>query len=620
MVVIGEGELPEMVGESAPIRALLATIRRLTSLSQTSSRPPAVLIEGETGTGKGLVASLLHRQSARARSRFVDVNCAAIPEHLIEAELFGFERSAFTDASRAKPGLFHTAHRGTIFLDEVGLLPEPLQAKLLKVIEERAVRRLGSTQTEPADAWVISATNTDLGAAVAARRFREDLYHRLAVVTLTLPPLRDRVTDIPLLADHFLVRASRDHGLPPLTLTDDARARLAAHPWPGNVRELANTIERSALLGDSPRLTGAMLRFIEPSTPAPTAASARHMQPSRAGSLDDAVKERLAAVLEQTGGNIVRSAALLGIARNTLRSHMRRLGLEITRRAPGTAPSVARTEAPAPSPAPAPPLAPAVVAPRLTVRWERRLVTILRAVLTPSDPEESALEGVRWLELMVDKIQSFGGAVEQVSRVAIDGCFGAEPIEDATRRAGHAAVAMQKELHRLQEDHPGVLRSRMAMHTAHVLVCHIGSTARIGAEERTSMTPVLDSLLANASPGAIVVSRASATLLRHRFALEKAADGEAAEAHRLIGSQPRQFDAPGRRSAFVGRGQEIDTLLQLLASAIAGRGRVAVLRGEAGVGKSRLVWEFTRTRLDPTVRLLEAATGYAKVGPNAPVI
>src|SRR5207253_1847914 len=145
---------------------------------RTSGRPPAVLIQGETGSGKGLVASLLHRASARAAGRFVDVNCAAIPENLIEAELFGFERGAFTDARRAKPGLFQSAHRGTIFLDEVGLLPEALQAKLLKVLEERSVRRLGSTRDDAVDVWIVTATNEDLRTAVRERRFREDLYHR----------------------------------------------------------------------------------------------------------------------------------------------------------------------------------------------------------------------------------------------------------------------------------------------------------------------------------------------------------------------------------------------------------------------------------------------------------
>src|SRR6266542_76548 len=180
--------LAQLVGESAAIEAVRDQLRRLLARRQTGRRLPSVLLNGETGTGKGLVARTIHRAGPRSGGPFVDVNCAAIPDTLLEAELFGFERGAFTDARRSKPGLFQTAHRGILFLDEVGLLPEPLQAKLLTVIEERAVRRLGGTQPEAADVWVISATNADLQAAIRARRFREDLYHRLAVLTLQLPP------------------------------------------------------------------------------------------------------------------------------------------------------------------------------------------------------------------------------------------------------------------------------------------------------------------------------------------------------------------------------------------------------------------------------------------------
>src|SRR5712692_5044616 len=190
--------LADLLGESAEIEAIRDKVGRLL---------PPVLIEGETGTGKGLLARMLHRAGPRPDGPFVDVNCAAIPETLLEAEMFGFERGAFTDARRAKLGLFQAANRGTIFLDEVGLLSEALQAKLLKVLEERSVRRLGSTRDESIDVWILTATNEDLRAAIRARRFREDLYHRLAVLTLTLPPLRQRGSDILRLAEHFLGRA-----------------------------------------------------------------------------------------------------------------------------------------------------------------------------------------------------------------------------------------------------------------------------------------------------------------------------------------------------------------------------------------------------------------------------
>src|SRR5262252_6586750 len=192
-------EMAELFGESPAIGAVRDTLRRLLDRARAGQRLAPVLLQGDTGTGKGLIARLLHRHSARRDAPFVDVNCAAIPETLLEAELFGFERGAFTDARHAKPGLFQAAHGGVLFLDEVALLPDSAQAKLLTAIEERAARRLGSTRRESADIWLISATNTDLKGAVGARAFREDLYHRLVVVTVDLPPLRDRGRDILLL-------------------------------------------------------------------------------------------------------------------------------------------------------------------------------------------------------------------------------------------------------------------------------------------------------------------------------------------------------------------------------------------------------------------------------------
>ena len=220
--------LAELVGESPAIEAVRDQIRRLVARRETGRRLPSVLLQGETGSGKGLVARVLHRAGPRARAPFVDLNCAAMPEHLVESELFGYERGAFTDARRAKPGLFQTAHRGVIFLDEIGELGEPTQAKLLKVLEEGVVRRLGATETEPTDVWVISATNADLEAAVRQRAFREDLYHRLAVLTLRLPPLRERGRDVILLATQFLAQACTEYGLAPKRLASDAEARLLA--------------------------------------------------------------------------------------------------------------------------------------------------------------------------------------------------------------------------------------------------------------------------------------------------------------------------------------------------------------------------------------------------------
>ena len=248
-----------LLGDSPGMIALRESAIRLLQHPSDRGRLPPLLIQGETGVGKGLLARTLHEEGPRAGQPFVDVNCAAIPETLLEAELFGFERGAFTDARQPKAGLFQTANRGTLFLDEVALLPDALQAKLLKVLEDRTVRRLGATRSEAIDVWVITASNEDLAAAVRLRRFREDLYHRLAVVTLRLPPLRERGGDVIRLAEHFLAAACAEYGLDRKVLAEDARAALAQHAWPGNVRELANTMERIALLVDAPVVTEAML-------------------------------------------------------------------------------------------------------------------------------------------------------------------------------------------------------------------------------------------------------------------------------------------------------------------------------------------------------------------------
>ena len=216
--------LDELLGSSPGIVGLRDTVRRLVQ-GPGAHRLPPILILGETGTGKGLLARAIHRSGPRHAGPFIDVNCAAIPEHLVEAELFGYEKGAFTDARQAKPGLFQAASGGTLFLDEVGLLPERAQAKVLKAIEDRSVRRLGRTQPETVDVSIVTATNADLAQEVGIGRFRADLYHRIGVVVLTLPPLRERGRDIVLLAEHFLVRTCQEYGWPARRLTADGSSR-----------------------------------------------------------------------------------------------------------------------------------------------------------------------------------------------------------------------------------------------------------------------------------------------------------------------------------------------------------------------------------------------------------
>jgi transcriptional regulator with PAS, ATPase and Fis domain len=264
--------LGHLIGDSAGIVSIREQIRRLTERQSDARRPLPILIVGETGTGKGLVACAIHATGPRAHEPFVQVNCAAVPETLFEAELFGFAKGAFTGASHAKAGLFQAAARGTIFLDEVSCLPLTLQAKLLKVVEQRTMRRIGSTREEPMDAWIIAASSDDLLARTREGRFREDLYHRLAVVSLQLPPLRQRGRDILLLAERFLAHACAEYGVPARTLALSARAALLAHPWPGNVRELSNLMERVVLLSEETQVTAETLESLEPRLPEPAAA------------------------------------------------------------------------------------------------------------------------------------------------------------------------------------------------------------------------------------------------------------------------------------------------------------------------------------------------------------
>ncbi len=235
---------PQLVGEDLSLRKVFASLQKAAATDTT------VLLEGESGTGKELFARSLHALSQRADAPFVAINCAAIPETLLETELFGHEKGAFTGAVARKLGKFEMAHRGTLFLDEIGDLPLALQAKILRALEERRFERVGGTATVQVDVRLVAATNRGLRAAVAARRFREDLFFRLSVFPITVPPLRDRPGDIPLLARFFVDRFCRDMKKKPLTLSPAALEQLVSYRWPGNVRELQNCIERAVILTD----------------------------------------------------------------------------------------------------------------------------------------------------------------------------------------------------------------------------------------------------------------------------------------------------------------------------------------------------------------------------------
>jgi two-component system, NtrC family, response regulator AtoC len=296
-----------LIGQSHQMVEIYKLIARMAALDTT------VLIEGETGTGKELVARAIHGASARAARPFVVVDCAALPETLFESELFGHERGAFTGAFAARRGLLETSTGGTCVLDEIGELTAPLQAKLLRTLQERSIRRVGGNDAIPVDVRVIAATNRDLRRLVADGGFRDDLYYRLNVVTITVPPLRERASDIPLLAQHFLEIFARRSGRPIRRLAPEAVALLAGYRWPGNVRELEHVIERATALSAAETLLPDDLppHLREERDRAPRL-------PADGMTLEDVKRWYVNKVLEESGGNKLRAAELLGIDRRTL--------------------------------------------------------------------------------------------------------------------------------------------------------------------------------------------------------------------------------------------------------------------------------------------------------------
>jgi transcriptional regulator with GAF, ATPase, and Fis domain len=296
-----------------------------------------VLLLGESGTGKELFARAIHHLSPRADHSFVALNCAAIPEGLVENELFGHERGAFTGAGSRKIGKLELAHRGTLFLDEIGELPLAVQSKLLRVLEEKRFERVGGTQQIEVNVRILTATNKDLRAAITEKTFREDLYFRISAVPITIPPLRERGDDVLLLAEHFLERFKREFRKPALALAEDTRERLLTYPWPGNVRELQNAIERAAILANGSEIDVAGLQL---PSPRPTAEQLpEHMVEDEflwEGPLEEVSQRAVAHVerfkiqnaLRETKWNKTRAAEKLGVSYKTLLHKIRNLGLD----------------------------------------------------------------------------------------------------------------------------------------------------------------------------------------------------------------------------------------------------------------------------------------------------
>jgi DNA-binding NtrC family response regulator len=323
---------PQIIGEDPKLKQITVALQRAASTDAT------VLLEGESGTGKELFARALHALSPRVDGPFVAINCAAIPENLLESELFGYEKGAFTGATQRKPGRFELAHRGTLFLDEIGDLPLALQAKILRALEEKRFERVGGTVPLQVDVRVVAATNRNLKAAVAARQYREDLFFRLSVFPIAIPPLRDRPNDIPMLAKFFIDRFCRDLSKPPLGIAPSALDELLAYSWRGNVRELQNCIERAVILTDGDTIHARHLNLTFHALPASKPDAEGHDDQESpwakidlSGSMADVSRRviaeverrKIAQAMKQASGNPGLAAEILQIGFRTLQAKLK---------------------------------------------------------------------------------------------------------------------------------------------------------------------------------------------------------------------------------------------------------------------------------------------------------
>ena len=635
-----EHPIARLMGQSPAMVALRTQLRHLVRFDTVGSAAvPTVLLHGETGTGKDLVARVMHDSGPRAAGSFVDVNCAAIPETMLEAELFGFEPGAFTDAKRAKPGLFEAASGGTLFLDEIDALSLVLQGKLLTAIETKRVRRLGAVAARVVDVKLIAATNADLQQHVAAGRFRVDLYHRLTVVVLTLPPLRARREDVLELAQTFLQQYSMAYRVPPKRLHPAAAAWLRGYAWPGNVRELSHVMERVTLLHLGAEVDAATLAALcQPLAPVATyreqtggqqafAAAGTAASPGSQESVPalPAEAEQIRQALAQAEGNVVRAARLLGVSRDTVRYRMRRYGIEYPRpTASSSAMSTQTTQTTArlrstrsqaagrtdPLAASYEAIAAREGALPLT-SWEHKPVAVLALELTwpalaaldaPHDTPWTAV--AHWEQQIQEKVWGFGGVLLQHTAALLTWVFGLpQALEQLPQRAVHAALAIRQMVAANQPPArtPGP-EVRLAAHLGMVLVDPQAPdpTAHLRPVGDTLALPVR--LLGQARPGDIVVSPEVGRLVDGWVALEAralqrhAGRPEALEGYAVVDLRPgrtRQLPSGRRtRSPFVGREREQMLLEAVLRHVSAEHGQVVGIVGEAGLGKSRLLEEF----------------------------
>jgi DNA-binding NtrC family response regulator len=312
-------EFDNIIGRSPAMQEIFDTVERVAPTRAT------VLLAGESGVGKDLVARAIHFHSPRRDKPLVKINCTAIPENLMESELFGYEKGAFTGANTTKPGKFEQADTGTVFLDEIGDVPGPIQVKLLRVLQEREFERLGSNVTRHIDVRVVAATNQDLRAALEQGTFREDLYYRLNVVPLNIPALRERKQDIPFLVNHFIKKLAPDAGCSVESVTDTAMEKLVSYHWPGNVRELENVIERSLVMAHGTSLDASDIKL--ESAPRVKPKDESHFLPEGL-TLDQYEQDIIREALRRADGNKSQAARLLGLTRNALRYRLTQMGLE----------------------------------------------------------------------------------------------------------------------------------------------------------------------------------------------------------------------------------------------------------------------------------------------------